>query len=215
MTEPAPHPTNSRRRWELLIGIGSGAALVLVVILIAVFQKPAGQTRGPTGNWPPRGRMPTPFTYPGVKQPPVVSAADARLADDAAVIGVCIEARYRAYAVSAFTAPMSHVVNDLVGDIPVTVTLCVLDDCTRVYTDKSRGKPLDVWLGGIAEKGLFLKLGNRMYYQETGNSMDPQVGPFPYTSIEFENTTWGKWRQAHPDTDVYVSPPHPKVAEES
>jgi hypothetical protein len=63
-----------------------------------------------------------------------------------------------------------------------------------------------------------LTVGNHIYYQKTGETLPPDVFakgsrmdrtvdktplPFPYQEMTFERTTWKKWKEKHPDTDVY------------
>jgi hypothetical protein len=156
----------------------------------------------PMAEFPPSASL----VLPGVREPPAVPAPDARLADDEPVIGVRVRGRPRAYKVRALYGPHRHVVNDVVRGTPVTVTHCDADGCTRVYTGPG-GDPLDVGVGGFIG-GLILHARGRFYYQETGRAYDPDGGPpaIPYDPLPFEETNWGTWRAAHPDTDVYLGP---------
>lgn len=201
---PAPD-VRVHRWWEWLsavVVLGGVAACAAVVIEQL---RPREVSRRPAPRSPaPAGRPPTPFLFPGITTPPVRPAAQAELPDEAEVIGVSAGGRHRAYALSAFTGPMRHVVNDLVGDVPVTVTYCDLDRCTQVFTDPSRGKPLQIELGGQAEYGLFLRVNGVFYAQESAQPLSPGMAPFPYRVAAFERTTWKHWRESHLDTDVYV-----------
>lgn len=105
-----------------------------------------------------------------------------------------------------------HVVNDLLGRLPVTVTYCDRTDCVAVFTGPGGGLPLAVAVGGWAghydEGGLLLRVGAALYRQDTGAPWGDDSGaPFPYARAECERTTWGHWREEHPDTDVYVGEP--------
>jgi hypothetical protein len=130
--------------------------------------------------------------------------------DSTPVIGVSADGRHRAYVLTAFMRPDSHVYNDLLGDVPVTVTFCDLDNRVQVFTAPSRGRPLDVTVGGSdscrpRKMLLGVKSARTRYWQDTGLPLDDDAAsPFPYARTESVRTTWGEWRQAHPDTDVYV-----------
>jgi hypothetical protein len=46
------------------------------------------------------------------------------------------------------------------------------------------------------------------YAQETGENLtSDEDTPFPYPELPYVRTTWGAWRKAHPNTDVYLGAP--------
>jgi hypothetical protein len=129
-------------------------------------------------------------------------------ADSAPVIGVSAAGRHRAYLLQAFLRADRHVYNDLLGDVPVSVTYCDLDDCTKVFTGPAQDRPLDIAVGGAdasRPRKMLLRAGSKLYWQDTRKALegDP-ADSFPYTEIQFERTTWGQWRKAHPDTELYT-----------
>ncbi len=149
-----------------------------------------------------------------VQSPPAVEAGSSWLPDNAPVIGVMAAGRYRAYALRTFDYIDQHVVNDLLGNTPITVAYCNRTGCARVYTDPIGNRPLAVAVGGwVGEPGIgpdgvmLLRYESSYYYQDTGRSYS---GPadFPFPPSDFEQMTWGEWRRAHPDTDV-ISGPEP------
>jgi hypothetical protein len=144
----------------------------------------------------------------GIRQPPALPAASAGLGDDVEVVGVSAGGRHRAYLLSALVPIRGHVVNDLLGGHPVTVTYCDRADCLRVFTGPP-GQPFDVagagWDNREGRRGLVLRVGSTLYRQDTGGpAEDAPVAPFPLPRAGHERTTWKRWREAHPDTDVYV-----------
>jgi hypothetical protein len=154
----------------------------------------------------------TPFYWPAIRRPPVRDAASAGLADDAAVIGVSAGGKHRAYLVRAFAGTMHHVVNDLLGDRPVSVTYCDRTRCTRVFAGARRGDPLDIFLGGFYRDDMMIRTGSGgMYHHSSGEPINAVSPPFPYPTYAHEVTTWKKWRTAHPDTDVYTGEPAARV----
>ncbi len=140
-----------------------------------------------------------------IVQPPVLPANEVTLDDDTPVIGVLASGRARAYLVEAFEhVPDSHIVNDLLGEVPISVTHCDLSRCTRVFTDSTRGRPLQLSGGGRKSNRLVLKVGGRLYRQETSEPVDGEGPAFPYREHPAELVAWGAWRRAHPETDVYM-----------
>jgi hypothetical protein len=129
------------------------------------------------------------------------------LRDNAEVIGVSAAGRHRAYLLQTFLQADSHVYNDLLGAVPLTVTYCDLADCARVFTAPGPAQPLDVAVGGwdgVHHRKMLLRVGSIRYWQETGLPLAKAGSPFPYAGMKFVRTTWGHWRKDHPDTDVYV-----------
>lgn len=150
-------------------------------------------------------------SFPVVVDIHAIPAGEARLADDQVVIGVSVGSQHRAYLLDALRPLEGHVVNDYFADTPVTVSYCDLHECVKVYSDDETDHPLDIAVGGIVGRvgdgSLLLFVGNDRYRQDTGQPFRPDRDQsFPYTVTAHRRTTWGEWRTAHPDTDVYVGP---------
>lgn len=216
---PAPTPSVFWRKARLLAGAFLVSLTVVVTLVLARdWFRPASQPPPSPGP----ALLSTPFFLPGLRQPPAQSAATADVPDDADVLGVSAGGRHRAYLVTALSRTHSHIVNHLLEKTPVPVTFCDFSKCARVFTDPDSSEPLRVDLGGIAEGKLLLRLGPTFYRQESGERLNfSDAPPFPYPSHPFLRTTWKKWKEAHPDTDVFVGqsfnemePPRPpdKVA---
>lgn len=84
----------------------------------------------------------------------------------------------------------------MIDDVPVSVTYCDRKDCIKVYSSYTRGKRIDLSLGGIYNDDLILQLGDKMYEQSAEK--------IPLLNYSFERTTWKQWQDAHPDTDIYT-----------
>ncbi len=147
-------------------------------------------------------RLSTPFICKGVERPPTVSAAEARLSDDAEVFGIVAKGKPRAYAVKQMQTMTTHVVNDFVNGMPVTLAYCPSRNCVRGFTAEGVNRPLRVNLGGWMAGRQVLCVDTGFYFQETSIPLSDNFPPLPYTNIEVTRTTWKSWRQAHPDTDV-------------
>ncbi len=144
------------------------------------------------------------FDWPGIRRPLTVSAAAAHANDDEPIIGISAGGQNRAYAVLSLSqGPKSHIINDLVGDVPVTVTYCNIYRCTRAFTEGSSAEPLELSQGGLRAGGMVVKCGGHAYRQDSGAALDSDSPSLPYSSYPSQETTWGQWRAAHPDTDLY------------
>jgi hypothetical protein len=167
---------------------------------------PAPPDSSPDPTVPLPGGLGRRFEAVGIVRPPAVAGAPSPLSDAEAVLGVEAGGRVRAYRVGALSRADRHVVNDVLGGRPVTVTYCDRTHCGRVLTGPG-DEPLGVGVGGYLD-GLVLTVGGYFYRQDTLSAVADGPAPdCPLTDIGFEATTWGEWRRDHPDTDVYVSPP--------
>jgi Protein of unknown function (DUF3179) len=142
------------------------------------------------------GGLSTPFIVPGIRQPAMISVAEAQLPDETRVVGIVHGTEARAYTVNSLSRMMTHVVNDLIQDVPVSITYCDLSDCARVLTTGTRGTPIDLWTGGFTNGQLQLRFEERQY---THMSEELPLEDYPFTV-----TTLKEWRESHPDTLVYV-----------
>jgi hypothetical protein len=97
----------------------------------------------------------------------------------------------------------SHVINDVVANVPVTVTYCDKTDCARVFTDESRGQPLEIDLGGF-DRGMLLRFDGDFYRQQEGVTIRPNADDrFPFPTLPFERMTWLVWKKRHPNSRVF------------
>jgi hypothetical protein len=150
------------------------------------------------------GRIYPRCDLPGIPTPPVHSADVAGVADADEVIGIRVGRRARAYLLDAFVYPR-HVINDMVGGRAVSVTYCDRARFARVFTEESAKTPLQLDIAGQRMDGLILRVGRVEYAQKTGTNLTSAQGaPFPFKDLAFVRTTWRQWRQANPDTDIYV-----------
>jgi hypothetical protein len=136
------------------------------------------------------------------------SARNVTFPDDLAVVGVSIGGEDRAYLLSTLEQVQNHVVNDLVGRSSVSITYCDRTRCARVFTGGETGRPLDLRAAGFSDEGgMILDSGTGHYFQKTGRPVSSGVtDPFPYRELPSDQTTWGEWNRAHPDTSVVYFP---------
>jgi hypothetical protein len=195
-----------RLLWAVLIGI-----FITVPLLVYAFFVNGGRfsidepepIAGPPQPQDPRGRN-SPFVIPGIRKPDLVQASKSNLKDDDEVIGIAVDGKHRAYLVSAMSLMQSHVVNDMIGQTPVTVTYCDRNDCAAVFTADELGKPLDVWTMGYLD-GLLLRINSDPFFQSTGKFSNPgKEHQRALPSLPFERMKWKDWVALHPDSEVFV-----------
>lgn len=149
----------------------------------------------PAAETPSTGHADTPMILPGVT-PLLIPADKATLPDDARVIGVSAGGVDHAFSVETMSRMYSHVVNDLLGTQPISVTYCDRTDCARVLTREPGTEPIPLDLGGWMQGSMALRYRQKFYPQ-----LDESL---PLQNHDFELTTWKAWRDAHPETLLYI-----------
>jgi Protein of unknown function (DUF3179) len=184
---------------------------------ISVFQKagPDWKKRladAPKGKWQPKtaesaGRAWRTRLAEPILRPPSVAAKEVRLLQpEEIVIGVEVGGKAHAYRFAAFESPTGHLVNDLVGGVPVSVAYCDLTSCLRVYSDPRGSEPLDLNVAGVLNGEMIMRHGGRMYFHKSGNEVEAnnESSILPFTLITPTVTTWREWTSKHPDSRVYT-----------
>jgi hypothetical protein len=146
---------------------------------------------------------------PPIQQPRTYPGPARLIPERMVVIGVSAGGKHRAYLLSALTHMQTHVINDVLGTLPVTVSYCDRTECVKVFKGTARGVPLAVSVAGWRQfanggrGGMVVKVNGKRYHQSSGKALD-SADHFPYAEHSFTRTTWKAWKQAHPDTDVYL-----------
>lgn len=206
------HSRSNNRRLLLLIAVGvADCFLVLAywpslvdslesLLFVQPPPQPAPMLLLPPNKTPERVRGKL-----GINPLIALPADKAPLDDDTPVIGVLVAGQARAYLIEAFEhGPRSHVVNDLLGKVPISVTHCDISGCTRVFKGATLGRPLQLSAAGIRDRQMVLSLDGHLYGQETAKPLDEGSAAFPCREYQAEVTVWSVWRHAHPGTDVYM-----------
>jgi len=187
-TTPAGSPT---RLWWLVVACLGGTALFMVYLFLANRREPAVAAE--------------------VAKPQSMTAAQRlaamnQLRDEDLVIGVVVNGKAKAYALSAVHAPDRHVHNGMQGDTPVTVTFCDLADCVQVFTREGDSKPLGVKIehGASKDRKMVIRVEDHLYHQSTLEPADNGAVAFPLQSVPFTRTTWGEWRKLHPGSELFT-----------
>jgi hypothetical protein len=198
----------SRRVWAVLglVLLVQGAAIAFVLARERAAREAdrAQMTfnHNPDALWRPSSAKP-------IVRPQVTRPEAARLNPAEAVIGVEVDGKARAYRLLALESQYSHLVNDMIGTVPVSVAYCNLSGCVSVFTDPAGSAPLDVKVAGILNLEMVLQINGNLYYQKSGSPADPaKASPaMPLQVLAPIRTNWGEWRRLHPETDLYIGDP--------
>jgi Protein of unknown function (DUF3179) len=150
---------------------------------------------------------------PGAIQPPVMESPDVPWKAEDEVVGVTVNGRSRAYLVEALSRPDYHIINDLIGLVPVSITYCNINRCARAFTQEGAKRPLDIAIGGQHNlRELLLLVDGARFHQDSLQPYKPGDGSasFPYQQVPLTVTIWGHWKKLHPDTQASMPrPPAP------
>lgn len=143
---------------------------------------------------------------PPLKNPETIAAAEAvYLSDTDVVFGVSFGGQARAYPKRILA--WHEMVKDVVGGQSINGVYCTLCGSMIVYDTKFNGAHYELGTSG------FLYRSNKLMYDHRTKSMwstllgKPVVGPLTGKGIKLKplyvvTTTWGAWKQRHPQTDV-------------
>jgi len=208
--------SNRFRNWPNYLAGFLGAALLMGAIVMVFYpslqrslvQEEQTETDESDEMSEPESMM---LMLPGINKPKIRSIAEVEIDDQAEIIGIAVGDRYRAYLIKSLSYMNSHIINDLIDDVPVSVTYCDRSNRIKVFSFYTRGKIIDLSLAGVYNNELILQLDDEMYEQ--------RAEKIPLQKYSFERTTWKQWKDAHPDTDIYIGeidfPKVPKKALET
>lgn len=132
---------------------------------------------------------------PGISDPYFHAADEVVIPETTPVIGVVVDGKARAYMDEGMAEADQHVVHDTVGEQQLTIVYCDKSNCVRVF-DSTEVVLDSILMAGMKRDQLQLKVDQKDY------ALDDESIPIP--DYESERTTWGEWKAAHPDTDIYV-----------
>jgi hypothetical protein len=183
----------------LLFAIAGGLTVAIAVYLYWDEHRAA-----PSGPPPQTAHMlhaPVVERRDGRRQPEAIPASKVWLGEQIEVLGVTVAGKHRAYELGTFTSENTRLINDLIGDVPVTVAYCIKPRRQYAFTSDQRGSPLDMWvINAGREDHVVCRIGEIVYSVHLG---DPRP---PLKELAVTRTTWKDWKQAHADTDVCLRP---------
>jgi hypothetical protein len=146
------------------------------------------------------------FEVSGVDRPKIIEASQSKLSPDEEVFGIVVGGKARAYRLDAFRDKARHVVNDLIGDLPISVTYCDLGDCVRGYAGAPGEGRLRLSTAGLMEgRQMILEYEGKRYHQDSGKPFRSGAAEsiLPLERLDLIRTTWERWKRDYPETEVY------------
>ena len=147
-----------------------------------------------------------PDGIPPLEFPPSIPAEEADyLESHERVFGVSINGEHRAYPLRIMNP--HEMANDMLGGEPISLAYCTLCGAGIAYSGKFDGIETTFGTSG------FLYRSNKIMYDRETLSLwnqelgQPVIGPLADSGIQLDFfstllTTWGEWKDAHPDTTV-------------
>lgn len=153
------------------------------------------------------GYVPYVMTPPEDQRLLSAGQASALLAPEDAVLGIVYEGEPRAYPRDFIARP--HYFTDVIKDVPITVSYCILCNSGAVFKSKVGGRLLNL-------RSVTAFNNNIIFHDiESGNfiqQLDGRVISGPDEGLTLEPvpviiTTWKEWVREHPQTTLYYAPP--------
>ncbi len=147
-----------------------------------------------------------PDGIPPLENPPHIPAEEADyLESHERVFGVSINGEHRAYPLRIMNP--HEMANDVLGGEPISLAYCTLCGAGIAYSGKFDGIETTFGTSGFlhrSNKVMYDRETLSLWQQETGQ---PIIGDLADSGIQLDFfstllTTWGEWRDTHPDTTV-------------
>ena len=122
------------------------------------------------------------------------------------VIGLEINGDARAYPL--FILVWHEIVNDRVGDVPVSVTYCPLCYTNQVFERIINGNEVEFGTSGkLYNSNLLMydRWTESYWSQGLGMAVTGELTGMQLKTIPFDVITWGDWKKLHPDTVVLTT----------
>lgn len=133
--------------------------------------------------------------------------ADPYVAPTDEVVGVEIDGDARAYPVKVLN--YHEIVNDVVGGEPVAVTYCPLCDSGVAFSRRVANVTVSFRVSGWLYRNNLVMEDNvtlSWFSQITGEGIRRQLHGVHLDVVTSTLTTWGTWREHHPDTKLLARP---------
>ena len=153
------------------------------------------------GGGPPKDGIPS------IDNPQFVDVDDSHfMSDSDTVIGLEINRDARAYPI--FILVWHEIVNDKVGDTPVSVTYCPLCYTNQVFERVIDGKEIEFGTSGkLYNSNLLMydRYTESYWSQALGTAVKGDLTGYQLNLIPFDVITWGDWKHLHPNTKVLTT----------
>ncbi len=153
------------------------------------------------GGGPPKDGIPS------IDDPVFANVQDSNfMSDSDTVIGLEINGEAKAYPL--FILVWHEIVNDKVGDTPVSVTYCPLCYTNQVFERMIDGQEVEFGTSGkLYNSNLLMydRLTESYWSQALGIAVKGELSGYQLNLIPFDVITWKDWKSLHPDTMVLTT----------
>lgn len=153
------------------------------------------------GGGPPRDGIPS------IDNPVFVGVDDSVfMSDSDTVVGVEINGEAKAYPL--FILVWHEIVNDNIGDIPISVTYCPLCYTSQVFERVIEGQKVEFGTSGkLYNSNLLMydRLTGSYWSQALGLAVTGELSGHRLDLVPFDIITWGDWKSLHSDTLVLTT----------
>jgi hypothetical protein len=153
------------------------------------------------GGGPPKDGIPS------IDKPIFAPVSDSQfMSDSDTVIGLEINGETKAYPI--FILVWHEIVNDKVGDVPVSVTYCPLCYTNQVFERVIDGQEVEFGTSGkLYNSNLLMydRLTESYWSQALGMAVKGELTGHQLDLVPFDVITWGDWKTLHPDTLVLTT----------
>ncbi len=128
------------------------------------------------------------------------------MSDSDTVIGLEINGEAKAYPI--FILVWHEIVNDKVGETPVSVTYCPLCYTNQVFERIINGQEVEFGTSGkLYNSNLLMydRLTESYWSQALGMAVKGELTGYQLNLVPFDVITWGDWKKLHPDTMVLTT----------
>lgn len=151
-----------------------------------------------------RSGGPPPDGIPPIDNPKFVPACGVDfLADNEPVVVLTVSDETRAYPIQILT--WHEIVNDLVGQVPVTVSFCPLCNSAFAFDRRSAGRTLDFGTSGSLYRSnlvMYDRQTESLWLQFTGEAVVGHLAGTELDIIPMSTVSWADFKEAHPDALV-------------
>ena len=153
------------------------------------------------GGGPPKDGIPS------IDNPIFADVSDSHfMSDSDIVLGLEINGISKAYPL--FILVWHEIVNDKVGDTPVSVTYCPLCYTNQVFERIIDGQEVEFGTSGkLYNSNLLMydRLTESYWSQALGMAVTGELSGYQLNLIPFDVITWGDWKTLHPDTLILTT----------
>lgn len=146
---------------------------------------------------------PTKDGIPSIDRPKFVKPDNSSYGDEATVIGVHVNGEAKAYPYGILN--WHEIVNDTVGGVPVSVTMCPLCDTNPVFVRQVNGQTTTFGVSGKLYQNclvMYDRASDSLWLQVWGMGVAGRYTNHVLERVPAVKTTLGRWQQKHPDTVV-------------